>query len=96
MKPNCGNCEYLGAVLVGESLEHPHFKICRRNPPLVVSPTSISGIWPRVEEDDWCGEFNPKSQADRPIRQQSRQSMPPHIFVGKAMVDGMTRWTTPW
>lgn len=31
---------------------------CRRNAPLVT--TAIS-VWPRVDNDDWCGEYEAKA-----------------------------------
>jgi hypothetical protein len=35
---------------------------CRRRPP--TKPPGYLDRWPKVEPEDWCGEFAPKGEAD--------------------------------
>ena len=48
----------------------PAFSICRRNTPQVLpnydsrrDRSRHEAMWPRVEGDDWCGQFRPRSES---------------------------------
>ncbi len=45
----CENCEFC------------HRAECHKNAPTTCSPL---GRWPRVEYNEWCGEFKEKSNED--------------------------------
>lgn len=50
MTPTCKTCRYFYDVM----------SACRRYPPRVLDEahkTDITGIWPEVSRDDWCGEY---------------------------------------
>ena len=55
---NCGNCIF--AKQAEEGLD------CRRNPPVPVadgwadSDATVSGYWPKVDADGWCGHHKLK------------------------------------
>lgn len=62
----CANCIYSEVLVksgdifnfinpVGSEVQRSHEKtvlLCRARPP-------ITGEWPQVSEEDWCGSFNP-------------------------------------
>jgi len=48
--PTCKTCCFFYDVM----------SACRRYPPRVLDEahkTDITGIWPEVSKDDWCGEY---------------------------------------
>lgn len=56
MSETCKTCKFRskeGPGLEGEPR-------CRRNPPQVHDGMSVHG-WPRVDDDDWCGEWKPEN-----------------------------------
>ena len=55
----CGNCFYFCKFLGRKEDEHEG--ICRRFPPSVKEDSNSSWWNPRVEDDDWCGEFKKKN-----------------------------------
>lgn len=48
-KPTCATCAYHEPGRVGAKGE------CRRHAPILWGSVSY---WPKVEDDDWCGEHN--------------------------------------
>lgn len=46
----CGICAYYDTYL-------PCFGQCKRHAPVSPGAGSITPVWPRVEADDWCGDF---------------------------------------
>ena len=56
----CRNCEYCQL--------RSHDGICHIRPPQVVITINVKGVgmpktaWPIVQKDDWCGEFEQKSE----------------------------------
>ena len=47
---SCGICAYYDPYL-------PCFGQCKRHAPVSPGAGSITPVWPRVEADDWCGDF---------------------------------------
>lgn len=65
-EPGCSNCRYgreeaRGSVFASD--RGAGWGSCRRNAPLVVAVPSpertafLQGAFPRVQADDWCGEY---------------------------------------
>lgn len=50
----CLNCYYSRPSLSGG-------RTCRRMPPTL--EIEISGLWPRVQDTDWCGEWAAREEA---------------------------------
>lgn len=49
----CGKCRFF----------HPERRECRRNPPQVWADEETVGYcFPRVKEEEWCGEFQPEQK----------------------------------
>lgn len=64
----CGDCLYFDDYDEGSEVAVKH-GFCRVNPPFPVKISEMSytyyqGEWPRVDEDDWCGEFRQASQVN--------------------------------
>lgn len=69
MEIKCTNCVFCELVVeagdlftmldpYGEEVERQHSStvyVCRANPP-------ITGDWPQVSDNDWCGKFQPKEE----------------------------------
>ena len=56
---NCGDCIFYAEV----NYQDDFSKECRRHPPtshLMTIDGDIRPYFPRVNEDDWCGEFENK------------------------------------
>lgn len=44
-----------------DEIQPTKYYICRRWPPVrAQAGMDFYGIWPRVRDDDWCGEFEMK------------------------------------
>lgn len=62
----CPNCHYQGWASVSQAL-----RVCRYYPPRGKMFTDrhnewySSGYWPRVDEDDWCGNYLEKADVPK-------------------------------
>ncbi len=59
-KVTCGSCRWFqGSDAMGR---------CKANPPQVSEATGVSGVWPYVNSQEWCGKWTPikgaKKQAE--------------------------------
>jgi hypothetical protein len=41
---------------------------CRRYPPRLLTPEGSLGHWPVTQHDDWCGEFQARSEVGSLVR----------------------------
>ena len=60
MEPKCADCKFFQEVF--------KWGLCRRNPPVAnLESDSVNGTWPEVNDNDWCGEFAPRPEEDKPL-----------------------------
>ena len=58
----CKNCTYID---YNKRAKDPYNGFCKRYPPrfsvtLRLDDPRVDGLWPRVFDTDWCGEFKRK------------------------------------
>jgi len=59
MTDTCETCRYYAPVKTGYKEEGR----CRFSPPAVVPiAEDCMGVWPRVQETDWCGQYSAKEK----------------------------------
>jgi hypothetical protein len=52
-KPDqCENCRYFACL----GCTYPQAGVCLRHAPS--NPTDLTGLFPRMERSDWCGDYN--------------------------------------
>lgn len=61
IQPRCDQCRF--SCQIGGAIE---IMICRRHAPKPMAErgdgdSTFDTIWPMVLDDDWCGEFQPKT-----------------------------------
>jgi len=60
IQKRCDTCRFVGEQLIRD-VDGP-VRVCRRLAPRAhIIDDDPFAIWPRVEEDDWCGEWLGKS-----------------------------------
>jgi hypothetical protein len=62
---SCESCKFWGEEANIKNLGHCHRYAPRstlRSP--LAGTESLDTVWPRLRSDDWCGEWEPKIEAD--------------------------------
>lgn len=63
---SCGTCRFF--VRVPGDPDEVGMGECRHDPPQagISEDDPLQGIWPYIEQEDWCGQFELKSPAAAP------------------------------
>lgn len=59
MMKRCDNCRFFEPNITNDRGE------CRKKPPVLFDNDNLDGYFPRVDSDDWCGEYSPKPEKSK-------------------------------
>jgi len=82
---SCSNCAYSDAGASPADKNDGEWMLCRRRAPIVSTPANDGysggdGIFPRVERDDWCGEWVQNCTNTRQPKQIDFLAAELHLF----------------
>lgn len=61
IKQKCENCVFMREREVGAFTAKDMVTECRRVPPSELDVSNY-GVWPRVRDSDWCGQWSPNDE----------------------------------